>query len=322
MVKGHVDCRFNDIALDTAATNSDGSSILPDGTHKLFIRTDSFVDPASSILLQAPRRGRAVGSGPGVNGGTFSAITLYVFKARWGWGAGGARLQRPAPGGPLRGRQRPCPLNPSGPPHTQLPPPRPQVCNNPDPALCSTDATSTPDEQGPPPDVPPMNPPPGAAVYNGSQPLPPQTQAAEDPYNCAGWLGDRRYIESQAWHTRDGGDVAGASAQLHVGACLPHRGLVAGQVPLDIALTKSQWPTNANAAVAMRVSFFWKGGCVGFVWGGGVRREGAGGVSSVHNVGLASRSLRLPPALLSSPPGASPPPPATHPAPSRQQREL
>ena len=64
----HVDCNFKDIAVDTTA--------LADGTHKLFIRTDSFVDPSSSIIIgAATKKLRAKAASLGPNGGTFSAVT-------------------------------------------------------------------------------------------------------------------------------------------------------------------------------------------------------------------------------------------------------
>lgn len=110
-----------------------------------------------------------------------------------------------------------------------------RVCNN--ATGCPVDSIAPPDENPePPPVIAPMNPPPGAAWYNGTIALPPQSAAAERPYDCSGWLGNRVYLEGQTWHTQPGLDPNTGSTQLHVGACLPHRQMVAGDVPLDILL--------------------------------------------------------------------------------------
>ena len=97
------------------------------------------------------------------------------------------------------------------------------------------------------------NPPPAAAWYNGTQALPSQTVVATTPYDCSGWLGQRYYLETQTWHTRPGADVTNSSTQLHMGACIPHRQMIAGDFPIDILLQKQNFPTNANATVSMKV---------------------------------------------------------------------
>ena len=61
--KAHVDCKFSNVAIDTTG--------LANGTHKVFIRTDSFVDPNFSLFANQPK----------LNGGTFSSVTLFAFKA-------------------------------------------------------------------------------------------------------------------------------------------------------------------------------------------------------------------------------------------------
>jgi hypothetical protein len=196
-VKGHIDCAFKGLTIDTTT--------LSDGTHKLFLRTDSFVDPNHSVMLNS-RTGA----------GTFSSVTLIAFK----------------------------------------------VCN----AVggCAADATAPPDEQGPAPQIAPMNPPPGAAWYNGSQQLPAQAQVSDRPYDCSGWFGPRTYLEAQTWHTRTGQAVGAGSTQLTVGACLPHKQMIAGIFPVDILLTKYNFPSFANVSVSMKVAFFWNGGNVSF----------------------------------------------------------
>jgi len=109
-----------------------------------------------------------------------------------------------------------------------------------------------------------MNPPPGTAWYNTTQNLPPQNQVADRPYDCSGWLGSRTYFEAQTWFTRPGEKVGPGSTQLTVGACLPHKQMIAGILPVDILLQKTNWPSMANVSISMKVAFFWKGGNVSF----------------------------------------------------------
>lgn len=230
------------------------------------------MDPNASFMLAAQRRAmspraRSSVANMGPNGGVFSAVTLLV-------------------GGCCAAGRGPCPgLAPSGilhhkhmcgsqPPSRHLtsrntrprPPPRSQVfkvCNN--ASGCPVDTIAPPDENpDPPPVVPPMNPPSGAAWYNGTVPLPLQSAAADRPYDCSGWLGQRVYLEGQTWHTQPGLDPATGSAQMHVGACLPHRQMVAGDVPLDILLQ-----------VGRRGMEGGKGGCKGVARG---LQEGCKGV--------------------------------------------
>jgi hypothetical protein len=146
-----------------------------------------------------------------------------------------------------------------------------KVCN--DPAGCPADQTAPPDEQGPPPQIAPMDPPPEAAWYTGAQTLPPQNQVADRPYDCSGWFGPRTYLEAQTWHTRADQTVGTGSTQLAVGACLPHKQMIAGIFPVDILLTKYNFPSVADVTVSMRITFFWKDGNTSFELSrvGGVR---------------------------------------------------
>jgi hypothetical protein len=94
--------------------------------------------------------------------------------------------------------------------------------------------------------------------------LPPQTQAATAPYDCSGWRGSRYYLESQTWHTPPGGDVLTNSAQVLIGACLPHKQTIAGRFPLDVLLQKAYFRSNANTAIKVKLAFIWKDGNVTF----------------------------------------------------------
>lgn len=88
--------------------------------------------------------------------------------------------------------------------------------------------------------MPPLNPPPAAAWYDGTQALPPQSAASERPYDCSGWLGRRVYLESQAWHTPPGANPDTNATIVTLGACLPQRTMIAGQFPVDILLQKAR----------------------------------------------------------------------------------
>jgi hypothetical protein len=72
---GHVDCTLKAIQLDTLQ--------FTDGKHKLFLRTDSFVDPKSSLITSSR-----------FNGGTFSAGAWPAACCGAGEGAG-ARASAP-----------------------------------------------------------------------------------------------------------------------------------------------------------------------------------------------------------------------------------
>ena len=116
--------------------------------------------------------------------------------------------------------------------------PRAQTCNLPP---CPLDEIAI-DEQPPPEPIDPINPPGDAAWYNGSEALPPQSVVATTPYDCSRWLGSRIYLEGQAWFTLPGADKLLNSTQLHIGACVPHKRMIAGQFPIDILLQKVNWP--------------------------------------------------------------------------------
>lgn len=194
-VRGHVDCSFSGVELDT--------TLVPDGKHKLMVRTDSYVDPKSPLLANVRS-----------NGGTFSSASLLTLD----------------------------------------------VCNNPgEGSTCSEDqpGQGPPDEHQPTPPALPK-PPGGVVFYNGSQPIPLPAQVAETPYDCSGWLEPRVYLEAQTWYTRPSDDVTAQSAQLLVGACMPHKQMVAGTFPVHILVQKNRLPSFANISVTMRVRFVWK----------------------------------------------------------------
>ncbi|KAI8473243.1 MAG: hypothetical protein J3K34DRAFT_519093 [Monoraphidium minutum] len=90
-----------------------------------------------------------------------------------------------------------------------------------------------------------------------AQSEPPVQQVLDAPYNCSGWPQRRIYIESQAWYTRPGGDVTRDSARIMVGACVPHRQKIWGDLTLHILVQKFHFPDDLTAAapVDIRVNF-------------------------------------------------------------------
>jgi hypothetical protein len=218
-------------------------SPAPPPSPQLFLRTDSFVD-AAHPSMQITK----------LNGGTFSAVTLVGSAAplrgrRPGRrpplcaGAAPARESRgvrlPAPAPRLRGPSSADPPHPPSPRQVPF-----WICTGAISPCGPAVPTSVPDEPPPQQPLPGVSPPGDATLYKMTDTnLPNPNDVLTKPYDCSGWLGQRYYLEGQTWHTPAGASPNTASTQLHVGACLPHKQLVAGVIPLDLMVGKFYFAT-------------------------------------------------------------------------------
>jgi hypothetical protein len=120
------------------------------------------------------------------------------------------------------------------------------VCNE-GPDVCAQPDLPPPDEHPPGNPLPPIDPPAGATLYKLTDPLPDQNAVLKAPYDCSIWRGGRTYLEAQNWFTRPGLDANSGASQLQVGACLPHKQMVAGVIPVDVMLGKYYFPRWVSA---------------------------------------------------------------------------
>eukprot|EP00775_Hariotina_reticulata_P008002 gene8002-8200_t len=203
-INGHVDCNFTGLTIDTTTFN--------DTTwHKLFIRTDSFVGNDDPLLVAA-NAGKAANKK--IGGGTFSAVTLVMFRTN---------NTGTAPADPL-----PAPGDGSG-----------------------TNGSTGPSG---------FTPPPGVVVFNGSQPIPGveyTLNITANDHKCEGWIEPRTFIEGSSWYTRPEADIASGSSQITVGGCLPHGRKIAGQLPVDVLVSRIRPPPGSLESVNVTVTLGW-----------------------------------------------------------------